>query len=173
MRATASQTIGPYWHLIHDADWWDLTRFGAKGGRITIEGRVIDGAGAPVSDAAIELFQASPARDAAFPGYGRAATDPGGAFRFATLVPQPLPAARGANASQAPHCGLAILARGLMKPLFTRLYFDGEPLNETDPVLNLVEPVRRGTLIARQTGDAVWYLDIVLQGEHETVFLEF
>lgn len=170
---TASQTIGPYWHLIDQPDWWDLTRFGVDGELITLDGRITDGEGAPVADAAVELFQASPERSSTFPGYGRVATDADGMFRFATVKPKPLPGPRGANVLQAPHCGLAVFARGLLKPLFTRLYFRDEPLNETDPILALIEPSRRRTLIAAQTAPATWRLDIVMQGEGETVFLEF
>lgn len=170
---TPSQTIGPFWHLIDEPDWWDLTRFGAAGERISIEGLIADGAGKPVSDAAVELFQASPTRDTTFPGYGRVATDAGGMFRFATVMPGSLPDRDGTNARQAPHVGLAILARGLLKPLFTRIYFAGEPLNEADPVLALLPESRRGTLLARQTGPAAWRRDIVLQGNDETVFLTF
>lgn len=170
---TASQTIGPFWHLIDEPDWRDLTRFGADGEAITLEGRISDGAAAPVADAAVELFQASPERSPTFPGYGRAATDGDGVFRFTTVKPGPLPGPRGANVLQAPHCGLAIFARGLLKPLFTRLYFPNEQLNETDPILALIDPSRRRTLIAAQTAPSTWRLDIVLQGEGETVFLDF
>lgn len=176
MAATSSQTIGPYWHLIDDPAWSDLTRMGAAGPPITIEGRVTDGANAPVGDAAIELFQASPETSETFPGYGRVRTDPDGQFRFATIMPGPLPGPAGAlaNIRQAPHCGLAILARGLLKPLFTRIYFPAEALNETDPILALIEPVeRRATLIARLVAPHRYLLAISLQGGAETVFLEF
>ena len=174
--ASASQTIGPFWHLIHDPDWADLTRFGAEGERIVIEGVVTDGAGAPVTDAAIELWQASPPASDSFTGYGRAATDPVGRYRFTTVMPEPLPGPQGGrgNAQQAPHCAIAIFARGLLKPLFPRLYFEGETLNENDPVLSLIESAeRRATLIARRTGDHAWRLDLCLQGGNETVFMEF
>ncbi|MCF3948080.1 protocatechuate 3,4-dioxygenase subunit alpha [Acidiphilium sp. AL] len=176
MFATASQTIGPFWHLIDDPAWFDLTRFGAEGERIAIEGRMTDGAAAGVTDAAIELFQTSPARSASFPGYGRTATGSDGTFRFVTIRPEPLsgPAGARGNALQAPHCGIAIFARGLLKPLFTRVYFAGEALNETDPILALIDPPsRRPTLIARQIAPARYHLDISLQGDAETVFLEF
>ena len=176
MFTTASQTIGPYWHLIDDPGWFDLTRFGAEGARITIAGHVTDGAGAIVTDAAIELFQASPARLASFPGYGRAATGSDVTFRFVTIKPEPLPgpASTRGNTMQAPHCGIAIFARGLLKPLFTRVYFAGEALNDTDPILALIDPPsRRATLIARQIAPRHYRLDISLQGDAETVFLEF
>jgi protocatechuate 3,4-dioxygenase alpha subunit len=173
MEMSAQQTIGPYWHLIDQPDWWDLTRFGVAGARIVIEGRITDGAGAAVADAAVELFQASPARDAVFPGYGRVAAGAEGRFRFATVMPGPLPGPRGANAQQAPHCGLALHARGLLRPLFTRIYFAGQALNATDPVLGLVPAARRDTLVADEASPGVWRRDIVLQGEGETVFLDF
>jgi protocatechuate 3,4-dioxygenase alpha subunit len=167
--ATASQTIGPYWHLIRHPEWADLTRLGAEGPRIEILGRITDGDAKPVTDACVELWQASPAQDATFPGWGRAATDADGMFRFVTLKPGPV-AGRG-NAMQAPHCALTILARGIMTSLRTRLYFADEALNETDPVLALIEdPVRRATLVAQPAGPAAWRLDISLQGGNETVF---
>ena len=68
---------------------------------------------------------------------------------------------------------MTIFARGLLTGLTTRLYFDGEALNETDPVLSLIEdPPARATLMARQVSQGCWYLDICLQGDDETVFLE-
>jgi len=115
--------------------------------------------------------QASPVGCDGFPGYGRAATDTAGWFRFVTVKP----AARQADqTTHAPHCGLGIMARGLLRPQFTRLYFDDETANATDPVLALIEPAgRRETLIARRVGEGAYRLDINLQGPQETVFLEF
>jgi protocatechuate 3,4-dioxygenase alpha subunit len=169
--ATASQTIGPYWHLIEDAAWSDLTRFDAKGDKIVLTGTVFDGAGSTVTDAAIEIWQSSPAASEAFPGFGRCRTDASGSFRFTTLKPGPVPGL--GNVQQAPHVAISIFARGLLKALTTRLYFQDDPLNETDPVLSLIEdPRHRASLIARQTGSGTWHLDITLQGENETVFME-
>lgn len=169
--ATANQTIGPYWHLIEDPIWADLTRFGAQGERIVLTGTVTDGAAAPVSDAAIEIWQSSPEVSDSFPAFGRCRTDPAGSFRFVTLKPGPVPGP--GNAQQAPHVAIAILARGLLNGLTTRLYFQDEPLNETDPVLSLIEnEARRSTLIARKVAPDTWHLDIRLQGDAETVFME-
>ena len=173
--ATASQTIGPFWHLIEHPEWADLTRFGAAGAQITLTGSVIDGDGNPVSDAAVELWQSDPAADAHFPGFGRARTEEAGRFQFKTLKPGPVPG-RG-NAQQAPHFAIAIFARGLLKGLATRAYFAGEPLNETDPLLCSIEdPARRATLIAISDDAERWHIDIRLQrgpkGETETVFLD-
>jgi protocatechuate 3,4-dioxygenase, alpha subunit len=169
--ATASQTIGPFWHLIDDPAWADLTRFGATGEKLVLTGVVTDGDGQPVADAAIEIWQASPAASDMFPGFGRCRTDPTGRFRFTTLKPGPV--AGLGNALQAPHVAVSIFARGLLTGLTTRLYFEREPLNETDPVLSSIDdPARRQTLIARLISPAVWQLDIRLQGEGETVFMQ-
>lgn len=168
--ATANQTIGPYWHLIEDPTWSDLTRFGAQGERITITGSVSDGAAEPVADAAIEIWQASPPASDIFPAFGRCRTDRLGGFRFLTLKPGPVPGL--GNALQAPHIAITIMARGLLQGLTTRLYFQDEPLNESDPVLGLIEDAdRRRTLIARPVAADAWHLDIRLQGRGETVFM--
>ena len=173
--ATSSQTIGPFWHLIEHPEWADLTRFGAAGQAVTLTGTIVDGDGAPVTDAAVELWQADPVSDEHFPAFGRSRTDEAGRFHFRTLKPGPLPG-RG-NAQQAPHFAITILARGLLKALTTRAYFAGELLNETDPLLSSIEdPARRATLIAKPAGADGWRIDIRLQrgalGETETVFLD-
>jgi protocatechuate 3,4-dioxygenase alpha subunit len=171
MLTTTSQTIGPFWHLLEDKSWADLTRFGAGGDIITITGRIIDGAGNPLTDACVEIWQSTPPVSETFTGFGRAATDDAGVFRFKTIKPGPVPGP--GNSLQAPHLALTILARGLLFQLSTRIYFSGDPANENDPILGLIEdPARRATLLAQETGPGVWHLDISLQGEAETVFFE-
>jgi protocatechuate 3,4-dioxygenase alpha subunit len=183
--ASASQTAGPYWHLVDFPEWSDTTRHFQDalppGERIILTGRVTDGSGSPVTDAMVEIWHADPRGEYPdpegppneFQGYGRCATDKNGSFRFVTLKPGPVPAGAHAraNALQAPHVALAVFARGLLSHLCTRLYFDGEALNDTDPVLSAVEPARRGTLIARQAQPGTWNLDLRLQGEGETVWM--
>jgi len=169
--ATAQQTIGPYWHLLQDPRLADLTRFGAPGKAIVLRGSLFDGSGAPVTDACVELWQADPPASELFPGFGRSGTEEEGRYRFVTLRPGPL-RGRG-NATEAPHIALAIHARGLTRPLFTRAYFAGEPLNENDPLLGLIgDPCRRASLVAERAGADTWQLDIRLSGARETVFLE-
>ncbi len=170
LTATSSQTIGPYWHLIKDETWWDLTRFGATGEIITLEGIIRDGADALVTDACVELWQSTPGADEHFTGFGRAASDAQGRYRFRTLKPAAEPGP--GNSLQAPHVALTILARGLLYQLCTRLYFEGAPENDADPILNLVDEARRHTLMARETAPGVWTLDLRLQGAGETVFFE-
>jgi protocatechuate 3,4-dioxygenase alpha subunit len=169
--ATASQTIGPYWHLIEDKSWADLTRFGATGDRIILTGTIRDGDGAPCPGTCVEIWQADPAVSDLFPGFGRANTDADGTFRFVTLRPGPV-LGRG-NTLQAPHIAIQIFARGLMAGVVTRAYFQGEALNDSDPLLTSIDdPALRQTLIAAHEGAEVWRLDIRLQGDGETLFLD-
>lgn len=169
----ASQTAGPYWHLIDHPEWADLTRFGdAAGERIVLTGRILDGAGAPCTDAMVELWQADAEGryDGTFHGFGRCATDAAGRYRFTTILPG---AVRGpGNTTQAPHVTLTIFARGLLRHLVTRLYFAGEPMNVGDPLLDAAGSAGRETLIAEPDGANVWQLDIRLQGPGQTVFLD-
>jgi len=185
---TPSQTVGPFFHFGLDRpEWSDLTAAGPKGERIVLEGRVLDGDGAPVVDALLEIWQANAEGkydhpedrqekplDGNFRGFGRASTDAEGRYRFRTIRPGPVPG-RG-NALQAPHIGVTVFARGLLNRLVTRVYFEGEPLNETDPVLSSIDdPALRRTLVAKRAGGqeiAAYRFDIVLQGEGETAFFE-
>ena len=175
---TASQTIGPYWHLIEDKSWADLTRFGAIGERIVLIGTVLDGVGAPMADGCVEIWQTDPPASETFPGFGRCGINAEGEFRLVTIKPGPIAGAvhgaLGSNTQQAPHIGICLHSRGLMHHLYTRAYFQGEALNETDPLLTSIEtPARRATLIAKPEAPGVWRLDIRVQGGNETVFLDF
>jgi protocatechuate 3,4-dioxygenase alpha subunit len=85
---------------------------------------------------------------------------------------KPKTVAFGDGRMQAPHMLVLVFARGLLRHLITRVYFEGAAENSSDPVLREVPPDRRGTLIAQRasgtTGSYRW--DVVLQGERETVF---
>ncbi len=152
---------------------------------IEIEGFVYDGDGAPVPDALIELWQAnaagryaSPADDRIelpldvdFAGFGRAATDADGGYRFRTILPGRVPGP--GNALQAPHVALSVMGRGILKRLVTRIYFEDAEGADDDPLLALVPPARRQTLMARRGGAGAPYrFDIHLQGADETVFFD-
>ncbi len=174
--ATASQTAGPFWHMIDFPEWADLLRAdgpnaGAAGERIILTGRITDGDGAVVPDAMVEIWQADAdgRYDSGFHGFGRCATDGDGVYRFVTLKPGAVPGP--GNGTQAPHIVIAIFARGLMAGVMTRAYFSGDARLGDDPVLALVPQARRATLLARQQKSGLWRLDIRLQGEGETVFL--
>jgi protocatechuate 3,4-dioxygenase alpha subunit len=183
---TPGQTVGPFFALGLDRpEWSDLTRNNPAGEPITIEGRVLDGDGAPVPDALIELWQANAAGrydhvadeqtdkklDPNFLGYGRVATDPRGRFKVTTIKPGPVPG-RG-NALQAPHINVAFFARGLLRQLHTRIYFSDEPANASDPLLAAIDDDGvRQTLVARRGGGSAYRFDFVLQGKNETAFLD-
>jgi protocatechuate 3,4-dioxygenase alpha subunit len=156
------------------------------GDAITVVGQVFDAEGAPVPDALIEIWQANAAGryncaaddrpdlplDPTFTGFGRSATAEDGTFRFLTVLPGPTPGP--GNSQQAPHIAVGVLGRGLLKRLVTRLYFAGQPLNDLDPILALVDASRRDTLVATESRaePGVWRFDIRLGGEHETVFFD-
>ncbi len=185
---TPSQTVGPFFHLgLVRVEWSDLTTDNPQGQRIAIEGHVIDGDGMPVPDALIEIWQANAAGrynhpddtsedkplDPHFRGFGRVATDADGFFRLLTIKPGPVPG-RG-NSLQAPHINVVLFARGLLKHLYTRIYFADEPANISDPLLSSIDDAAvRGTLLAhRETGEPpVYRFNIVMQGENETAFLD-
>lgn len=186
LQATTSQTVGPYFSI-------GLTRLkkdtlsgpGVSGERVTISGRVLDGDGAGVPDAMLEIWQANSygkyahpedkqnkTLEAGFQGYGRIPTDVNGAFRFQTIKPGSV--AGPDDEPQAPHIAVSVFARGLLRRLVTRVYFPDETANAVDFVLNLVEPARRGTLVAHklggQEGNLEW--NVILRGDGETVFFD-
>ena len=171
---TPSQTVGPFFGVGLPFERGEQIAAPGSAGVIRIEGQVVDGKGAPVPDALLEIWQPDAhgryrtVADREGTGFGRCRTDPEGAFSFVTAKPGPTPAPDGRV--QAPHLNVTIFARGLLRHLVTRLYFaDETDANTSDPVLNLVEPARRETLIARTDG-GVLHFDIRLQGERETVF---
>lgn len=170
MQPTPSQTIGPFFHLCLTAYeiGGSLAGPAVQGERLTLIVRVLDGDGAPVDDAVIELWQA----DATFRGFGRLPTDEQGTCVFETVKPGRATSSNGTP--EAPHIDVSVFARGLLKRAVTRIYFAGDPANEQDPVLALASAERRNTLIARPDPDQlqVWKFDIHLCGEYETVFFE-
>ena len=175
--ASGSQTIGPFFHVMPGCDTGLACLVGpdTPGERMALRVRVLDGKGAPVSDALVELRQADAsgayAPDAcAFAGFGRRGTDEDGCARFETIRPGVVPDGRGGV--QAPHVNVLLFARGLLRHLHTRLYFEGDAALDDDPLLQLVPEERRGTLIARRGGDGVWDFVIRLQGRDETVFFD-
>ena len=184
---TPSQTVGPYFSMRLSGPGQNVLTTSPD--RIVIAGRVIDGDDRPVEDALLEIWQASPSgryrhpddrRDLpledGFTGFGRAATDfTTGEYSFVTLKPGLVPDSEGLF--QAPHIALMVQGRGMLNPVFTRIYFDDEAAaNDDDLVLRGVPQSRRHTLIARRQDGAVppeYHFDVRFQGEDETVFFDF
>ena len=195
-KQTPSQTVGPFYALglaprEHGYEYPGVTgpssvAPGARGERISVTGRVLDGNGDPVADALIEAWQSNadgryrhPADanddrplDPACHGFARASTgaSPEHCFTIHTVKP-------GATGDgQAPHLALIVFMRGGLNHLYTRVYFDDEEAaNAADPVLSSVPEDRRGTLLARRSDTpdgTVYHFDIHMQGPRETVFFD-
>jgi protocatechuate 3,4-dioxygenase alpha subunit len=199
---TPSQTVGPFfayglapkgrcqWDPNGSYAWKEtigdnLITPDVTGQKIRIEGRITDGDGAPINDAMIEIWQADsqgryahargekPRPNAKFTGFGRSATDKDGIYSFDTVKPGAVPGPNGKP--QAPHVVVCIFSRGMLRQIYTRLYFSDEAANGADAILNVVPADRRGTLIAhKEPGGAVplYRFDIRVQGDNETVFFD-
>lgn len=193
---TASQTVGPYfaYGLTPEQYRYDFASLAdgamasddVSGERIRIEGVVFDGAGAPVNDAMIEIWQANAfgrynhpddrrddrTLEPDFKGFGRVGTgtDSHNRFIFQTIKPGPI------SAGQAPYLNVIVFMRGLLSHAYTRLYFSDEAAaNAQDPVLSQVPEDRRETLVATRADTAVgpvYRFDIHMQGDRETVFFD-
>jgi protocatechuate 3,4-dioxygenase alpha subunit len=171
---TPSQTVGPFLSIVLP---WDDGPDMATSAGFAITGVLTDGAGDPVPDGLIELWQADPdghfahpddpggvTTRAGFRSFGRCPTDANGSFLFRTVKPGRV------DDEQAPHVDVTVFARGLLKHLVTRIYFPDEPeANAADPVLRSLGEDERERLVATSDG-AVLRFDIRLQGEGETVF---
>ena len=163
--ATASQTVGPFFHFALTRDpIADIAGLLSAGDPIRLVIRVTEGDGQPVADGMVELRQAGV--------FGRMPTGEDGTCEFAVVKPGTAPDER--PSPHAPQISVCFFARGLLRHLHTRIYFAGDPLLAEDPVLRLVPDRRRDTLLARpDPGEpGVWHFDLRLQGEQETVFFD-
>ncbi|HEX2646774.1 MAG TPA: protocatechuate 3,4-dioxygenase subunit alpha, partial [Candidatus Dormibacteraeota bacterium] len=97
MIPTPSQTVGPFFGFA-------LTPIEHPGDAIRVEGQVLDGAGAAVSDALLEVSDGE--------HFARCRADEEGAFHF--------------FACRAPFLTITVFARGLLRHLNTRMYFPGD-----------------------------------------------
>ena len=178
---TPSQTVGPF--FARELIWSDggTVLFPGHGERITLKGRVVDGAGAPVVDALFETWQADASGklpsggegDRPY-GYGRVSTDADGGYAIETVMPGAFKSQSGET--YAPQISVAIFARGLLKALHTRVFLAPIELVTDDPLARAIgDPDRLRTLIAaRDPKDSkIYRWDVRLRGAGETVFLEF
>ncbi|WP_375001104.1 protocatechuate 3,4-dioxygenase subunit alpha [Aeromicrobium sp. CTD01-1L150] len=179
LSATPGQTVGPFFGYALPFEGDSELVAPGRADAIRLHGDVLDGNGAAVPDAIVELWQAdadgrvaqqpgSLRRDGwTFTGWGRSSTDDAGHYSFTTLRPG------ATEPSRAPFFVLAVFARGLMNRLFTRAYLpDDATALEGDRLLGSLDPERRDTLVAaaEPTG---YRFDVRLQGEGETVFLTY
>lgn len=185
MRLTPTpwQTVGPFFGFALPDERHERLVADDDPEAVRIEGQILDGAGDPVPDAMVEIWQANRAGRYAHPlddrghvpleegftGFGRSATDARGRFRFVSVKPGPVPWPDGRL--QAPHVEVSVFARGLLKWVVTRMYFpDEEEANAADPVLASIDDAElRSTLVARPEQDVLRF-DIRLQGDRQTAF---
>jgi protocatechuate 3,4-dioxygenase alpha subunit len=156
---TASQTVGPYYEIglcrRPDNELADRNDPGA----LRLVGQLYDGAGMPINDGMIEVWDPFGRR------WGRSGTDSDGRFSFVLTKPE-------APDGPAPRLDVYVFARGLLRHQLTRIYFPDEAeANASDPVLSSLEDGDRATLVAEQEDGAVRF-DIHMQGERATVFFE-
>jgi protocatechuate 3,4-dioxygenase, alpha subunit len=158
---TAEMTLGPFFPREFAQGANDLAQ-GAPGEIIEITGRVTELDGKALDNVILEIWQADAAGrfdNPAFPGWGRAATDAQGNYRFRTIRP-------GAAPGRAPHVNFLILYSGLMRQLHTVMFF----AEATDPVIDVVKAKER--LIAKPDGPNRYRFDIHLRGNEETPFFD-
>lgn len=179
LTATPGQTVGPFYgYALPYAGGEELVSPGHPDA-IRLHGTVYDGAGDPVPDALLEIWQADGNGDVpraegslhrdgwTFTGFGRAAVDPAGRYSFTTVRPGPT------EDGAAPFIAMTVFARGLLNRLFTRVYLPApESALAGEPLLASLPPERRGTLVAEDDGSAL-HFDVHLQGDRETVFLSY
>lgn len=187
---TPSQTVGPFYSMLLGREGDNVITTSADGGeRVVVTGRVFDGDRNHIEDALLEFWQADPggrynhpddhretALDPAFTGFARALTDyKTGDFRLETVKPGRVPDMEGDF--QAPHISVIVQARGMLNPVFTRVYFSDETSANTDDlILRQVPQQRRGTLVAMLVPGSepkTYRFDIRFQGDDETVFFDF
>lgn len=175
---SSSQTVGPFFTIGLEDMIERMTeqRAGADCA-IEIRGRVLDGDGVPVSDALLEFWNGEDElcddsgdrkRSGISDGFGRAVTDENG--NFAAKMAKPDVTRSEDGPIQAPHLMVLVFARGLLRHLLSRVYFDDERANESDPVLLCVPAARQQTMIAMREGANAYRWNVILQGENETVF---
>jgi protocatechuate 3,4-dioxygenase alpha subunit len=187
LRASTWQTVGPFFSIgLEHLFATDIAGEGVTGERVSISGRLVDGAGLPIPDAVIEIWQANAQGKYAHPddtqdkpleqgfrGFARIPTDDEGRFQFSTIRPGCVPGPR--DIPQAPHLVISLLMRGLLRGLVTRAYFPGEPALAADPILQLVDSPRRDTLLLQPVPGHpnIFTWEIRMQGHRETVFFDF
>jgi len=160
---TGEMTLGPFFPREFAQGANDLAMGVKQGEVIEVTGRITQMDGKPLDNLVVEIWQAdSQGRfdSGEFFGWGRAATDANGVYRFRTIKP-------GACEGRVPHINFLLLYSGLMRHLQTVMFFEAAK----DPVLDAVPADRRNRLVAQREG-TVYRFDIRLRGDGETPFFD-
>jgi len=179
LKVTPSHTEGPFYPIVEQDDKdSDLTMYGdseapANGETITVKGLVLDDLNQPIANAVVDVWQANAAGryaheqdsnpaplDPNFQGWAIIKTDDDGRFRFKTVKPGAYPVSE--SWTRPPHIHFKVSRRGY-KEITTQMYFDGEPLNTVDRLLNQLPDDLQSTLIAtRKSKDEPFQFNVVL-----------
>jgi protocatechuate 3,4-dioxygenase beta subunit len=165
----------------------------AIGQYIEVTGRLVDEDGAPLPGSMIEIWQANSAGkyihemdrheapiDPNFTGLARLVTDTEGRYKFRSIKPGAYPVTESDWWWRPPHIHFSIFGPSWMNRFITQIFFPGEPLNETDLLLNAVhDPEARDRLIFENTPTVVGAVnfltfrrDFVLRGKRRTPELD-
>jgi protocatechuate 3,4-dioxygenase alpha subunit len=177
---TPGQTIGPFYHFALPYEGGEHLVAPGSPGSIRLHGFVTDGNGVGIQDSMLEIWQADASGQVVqrpgslsrepgpFTGFGRTSTWRDGGYSFTTVAPG------AASEGSAPFIAMTVFARGLLNRLFTRVYLpDDADALARDPFLSSLDDDRRSTLVATRELDGSYRFDVRLQGDGETVFLQF
>jgi protocatechuate 3,4-dioxygenase beta subunit len=161
------------------------------GERLLVHGFVRDQFGRPVKNALVEVWQANAGGryrhrndtyiapiDPNFGGCGRMLTDENGYYAYRTIKPGPYPWRNRVNDWRPAHIHYALSGDGWAQRLITQMYFEGDPLIASCPILRSVadEEQVRGLIALQDTASFVqldsraYRFDIVLRGQRATLF---
>ena len=136
------------------------------GERIVVHGFVHDQLGRPVKNALVEVWQCNAsgryrhkkdqyigALDPNFGGCGRMLTDENGYYAYRTIKPGPYPWRNRVNDWRPAHIHYAISGDGWVQRLITQMYFEGDPLIRSCPILGVApsEEQIRGLIALQDT----------------------
>jgi protocatechuate 3,4-dioxygenase, beta subunit len=162
-----------------------------QGERMTVQGRLLDSWGRPLSNQLIEIWQANSAGryihqrdqhpaplDPNFTGAGRTITNDNGEYFFTTIKPGPYPWKNHINAWRPAHIHFSIFGNGFTQRIVTQMYFPGDPLFALDPIYNTIRSQKdRDRLVGTYNHDLTvpefsmgYEWDIVVDGPDATWF---
>jgi protocatechuate 3,4-dioxygenase beta subunit len=152
---------------------------------------VRDQFGRPVRNALVEVWQANAGGryrhkkdsyiapiDPNFGGCGRMLTDDDGHYVYRTIKPGPYPWRNHVNDWRPAHIHYSLSGTGFAQRLITQMYFEGDPLIATCPILRsipgetavrqLIAPLDRNAGV--QLDSLAYRFDVVLRGARATWF---